>query len=372
MRRGPYFARQKVASVSSRSFRLLVVELGVDLGDELLPVLVEVAVELGHRALVHDPDLAGLRVQHLAADVRVVRDEHHAALELVQRRAQRVDGFHVKVVRRLVHQQDVRVRELDAREHHARFLSAAELHDGRQVVVPGQAELPELRADLLWLVRAPLGLEVLPKQVLHGIFVHGQNVHEVLRVPSDAKLVRPPRVALGGRQVAREQVHERGLARAVGTDDAHSGAHVDAEVEVVQPEALQVGVLEVAVRERDERRRQLRGRREVKLHRVIVPPRRRGVAASVVVVVVLHHALVLPGSFLLGSLRRRVLHRRLRVLRLPLLRRLRGFHLLLVLLVRLVRLPAALLVHLLEVLKRPAVLRQLVVVQVDDVRRHGA
>ena len=35
-------------------------------------------------------------------------------------------------------------------------------------------------------------------------------------------------------------------------------------------------------------------------------------------------------------------------------------------------LAAALLVHLLEVLKRPAVLRQLVVVQVDDVRRHGA
>ena len=132
------------------------------------------------------------------------------------------------MVRGLIHEKDVRVTELNRGEHDARFLPPGELHDGREVVVPGEAELPELRANLLGLVRPALGLEVLPEEVLHRIFVHAQDVHEVLRVPPDPELVRPSRVPSRRFQIPGEKVHERGFARAVGADDAHARAHVDA------------------------------------------------------------------------------------------------------------------------------------------------
>jgi len=65
--------------------------------------------------------------------------------------------------------------------------------------------------------------------------------------------------------------HERGLARTVGADDPHARAHVDAQIEVIQREALQLGVPEAAVGEADERRAQVRRLREVELHLVPRP-----------------------------------------------------------------------------------------------------
>jgi len=44
------------------------------------------------------------------------------------------------VVGGLVEQQDVGVGQADGGEHHPGFLAPAELADGLQVVVPGQAE----------------------------------------------------------------------------------------------------------------------------------------------------------------------------------------------------------------------------------------
>jgi hypothetical protein len=53
-----------------------------------------------------------------------VGDHHHAAAELLDRVAQRVDGLHVEVVGGLVKQQDVRLGQGDARKHDARLLAA--------------------------------------------------------------------------------------------------------------------------------------------------------------------------------------------------------------------------------------------------------
>lgn len=39
-------------------------------------------------------------------------------------------------------------------------------------------------------------------QILHGGVVHGERVHEVLRVPSDAQLLAAPRLAVRRLQVA--------------------------------------------------------------------------------------------------------------------------------------------------------------------------
>ena len=53
-------------------------------------------------AVVDDPDLRHcLVLAHAADEARVVADEHHAALERLQRLRERVDGLHVQMVRRL-------------------------------------------------------------------------------------------------------------------------------------------------------------------------------------------------------------------------------------------------------------------------------
>lgn len=49
-----------------------------------------------------------------------------AALEVAQRERERVHGFDVQVVGRLVQDEDVRVREREAGERHAGFLAAGE------------------------------------------------------------------------------------------------------------------------------------------------------------------------------------------------------------------------------------------------------
>mmetsp|Transcript_10863 Transcript_10863/g.47048 ORF Transcript_10863/g.47048 Transcript_10863/m.47048 type:complete len:268 (-) Transcript_10863:1681-2484(-) len=250
---------------------IVVVQLRADLLDELVPVVVEVACELVHPALVHYPDLALLVVQNLAADVGVVGDEDDAALKLVQGVAEGVDGLHVEVVGGLVHEENVGIAEMDSGEHHASLLASRELHNWRQVVVARETKLSKLGANLLRLVAPALRLEVTAKQVLHGVLIHRQHIDEVLGVAPDAQLVRPPAVSRGGLKVAREKVHQRGLTSAVGTDDAHPGAHVDAQVEVLQREALELGVLEVAVGEADERRGKLRRGGKVELDVVVVP-----------------------------------------------------------------------------------------------------
>jgi len=53
-----------------------------------------------------------------------VRDHHDAALELLERRDERVHRLEVEVVGRLVEQQQVRALEPELHEDHARLLAA--------------------------------------------------------------------------------------------------------------------------------------------------------------------------------------------------------------------------------------------------------
>jgi hypothetical protein len=50
------------------------------------------------------------------------------------------------------------------------------------------------------------------QQVVHGRFVHSERVHKVLSVAPHPQLVAAPLLALGGCQVAGQQVHQRGFA----------------------------------------------------------------------------------------------------------------------------------------------------------------
>mmetsp|Transcript_13540 Transcript_13540/g.33229 ORF Transcript_13540/g.33229 Transcript_13540/m.33229 type:complete len:216 (-) Transcript_13540:259-906(-) len=168
----------------------------------------------------------------------------------------------------LIQQQDVRLHERDGGEHDARLLPARQLADGCEVVLPRQTKLAQLGAHALGLEPR---LRELAHQVLHRVLVKGQRVHKVLRVAPDAQLVRAARLAGGGHQVARQQVHERRLAGAVRAHDGDARPHVHADVDVLQPKVVTTRVLEVDVDDLDEGRGQLGGLGEVELHRVVAP-----------------------------------------------------------------------------------------------------
>mmetsp|Transcript_19691 Transcript_19691/g.58405 ORF Transcript_19691/g.58405 Transcript_19691/m.58405 type:complete len:447 (-) Transcript_19691:1023-2363(-) len=341
----------------------VLVQLGLNLLCQLIPIVVKVAVVLSDLSVFDHQHLRALLVRADARQqLRVVRDDDDAALKLLDRVAQRVDRLHVKVVGGLVEQQDVRALQADAREDDARLLAAAQLADGRQVVSAGEPKAAQHRTHLL---RLQAGRGEPLHEVFDRVDVHRERVDKVLRVAPHTQLVRPPLLALGGREVATQQVHERRLAGAVGPHDRDARPHVDAHVDALEPKVVAVGVLEVDVQELDERRRELAGLREVKLNGVVAPARRRvGVARRVVLC---GAALARLSRLLLRGLAAHLVGVFLCVLAAVLGR----LELLLVLVKRLVDLAPLLLVHLFELRKVALVEVQLEVVQVDDVGGHA-
>ena len=68
-----------------------------------------------------------LSLSCLVDEVLVVRDDEQPPLEVLERVHQRIDGLQVQVVRGLVEHEDVRPRESERRERHARLLTAADI-----------------------------------------------------------------------------------------------------------------------------------------------------------------------------------------------------------------------------------------------------
>mmetsp|Transcript_18689 Transcript_18689/g.52521 ORF Transcript_18689/g.52521 Transcript_18689/m.52521 type:complete len:333 (-) Transcript_18689:848-1846(-) len=189
----------------------------------------------------------------------------------------------------------------------------------------------------------------------------------MLSISPNAQLVATPRLPTHGFKVARQQVHEGGLACTVRAYDGHAGSHVDAKVDVLQAKVVSARVLEVHVHGLYQRRRQLGGCREVELHRVVRPFLWLVDVGGGGTGVINRLVLVLLGR-VFGSIGADLLLLRLAVFTTA---RLGCLHLLLKLLICLIGLPPPLLIHLIELRKVALVLVQLVVVQVDDVRGHS-
>src|SRR3546814_12479817 len=78
--------------------------------------------------------------------MRVVRDQHDRALELVQRLHQRLARLDVEVVGRLVEQQEMRRLAADAGEDEPRFLAAGQAGDPDLRLLLREAEAAEMRS----------------------------------------------------------------------------------------------------------------------------------------------------------------------------------------------------------------------------------
>ena len=215
----------------------------------------------------------------------VVRDEDHAALEAVDRRDQRVDRLDVEVVGRLVEQQHVRPLRGESGEDDAGALAAGQVAVLELVSIAWQALGAKLRAQLLVLWRAtlrPATKETI--QVLDGAHSAGQRVDEVLIVRAD------PQVAVGLVDIpfcrgerAGEQVHERRLTAAVGTDKSDARVHRQLKVELREEirrsaaaASRAASIAKADLLHGDERRIETaRRRRDDEAHLVLLLKRRR-------------------------------------------------------------------------------------------------
>mmetsp|Transcript_9237 Transcript_9237/g.23779 ORF Transcript_9237/g.23779 Transcript_9237/m.23779 type:complete len:346 (+) Transcript_9237:172-1209(+) len=195
-------------------------------------LLLHAARDGGHvllHTVVQRLELAGLGDgKELRAGVgqqaAVVADEHKAAVEVVQCRAQRVDRLHVQVVGRLVEQQDVRGHLEQERKAQPDFLPAGQRAHRLNAQAPPQPEARQEGARLLL-----LDAEALAEQVhaAHGRQRRGQElVDAVLREVAEPQVVVPPHLPaqrLGGAGDGRQQ---RRLAPAVAAENADPAAEV--------------------------------------------------------------------------------------------------------------------------------------------------
>ena len=116
----------------------------LELGELLRAVLVK-GLRLGDATLLDDP--------HLLCDARdkvlVVRDEHHAAVELLDAIGQGDDALEVEVIRRLVEYEDVRLGVRHGGERDARALPARERRRGQRHHLGGHAASGQMRSQIL-------------------------------------------------------------------------------------------------------------------------------------------------------------------------------------------------------------------------------
>ncbi len=201
------------------------------------------------------PHLRGKRVEESA----IVRHHHHRALPVREIALQPLHPGQVEVVRRLVQQEQVWLLQQESRQQGARLLTAAQLPNREVEVIlletePGQHLLD---ARLVGVATTPLkGLQRLTVSLQH-LVTHRRVGHGRLqalklgrvakqigedvqhRVPQGAPVVErllgllrevaygdllcPVDSAGGGMFLAADQAEQRGLPRAVGTDQGDPG-----------------------------------------------------------------------------------------------------------------------------------------------------
>ena len=207
---------------------------------------------------------AGVDVEHLGGDgadeIDVVADEDERADELAERGHQRVDAGDVEVGRRLVHQQQVGRVEQQLHQGEPRLLAAAQHGDLLEDVVVAEEEAAEQRTDV------ELGD---PGRRVGGLLQDGPvRLEHLGAVLGEVPDLHPqPEVALAGllRQDAGQELEERRLARAVGTDQHRAVAALGLEFQALVDDVFTVR--EVDALERDDALAALLGLGEGEVHR---------------------------------------------------------------------------------------------------------
>ncbi len=237
----------------------------VELRDLLLPLLV---VRLHARPNLRLGDdhvvvAAGIRDDRLVVDVGdvgadgveevpVVRDDDQCPVIAHQKLAHPVNGFEVEMVGRLVEQERLGMSEERLRQQHAHLLAALQLahrplvklvgdveplQQNRRIALRGVAvlvaddalELAEAHAVLVGHRGLRIKHFALLERLPQAAVAHDDRVDDAEAIEGEmilaqhAELGRSDHRALLRRQLAREQLHERGLAGAIRARSARSG-----------------------------------------------------------------------------------------------------------------------------------------------------
>ena len=204
-----------------------------------------------------------------------MRHQHQPAGVLVNCRSERVNRLDVQVIRRLVEQQQVGLREADHGEDQARLLAIRQEPYGRGLEPAGDAVLTEVTPPL---VHRLLHVVVLLKEKFDGMRRRVEDVHAVLVVPSDGQVPVPAHAAGRWNQVAGHELEQSRFSRAVGSHERDAGVAIDTKLQPTQqvPTAdVGSGVGKRHLLEGEHRRRELATLRERQLERLLRLGRRR-------------------------------------------------------------------------------------------------
>ncbi|KAF1049442.1 MAG: hypothetical protein GAK34_02062 [Delftia tsuruhatensis] len=163
-------------------------------------------------------------------------DHQHRARVLQQRIFQRAQRFHVQVVRGFVQQQHVAALDQRLGQVQAAALAAGEVADLLLLVLSVEVEAACVGA------RGHLELaDVDDVQPARDVFPHrlvvGQRVTRLLHIGHLDRLAHDDFAGIG-LLTPRDQLEQRGLAGAVGADDADDGASGDVHGQVVDEHAV--------------------------------------------------------------------------------------------------------------------------------------
>ncbi|CAM2143964.1 conserved protein of unknown function [Pararobbsia alpina] len=199
---------------------------------ELL-IVVQIAIEGLDATLGDKPEL----VTHSTQQRPVVTDEHHGAFEFVERHAERFACGQIKVIGRFVEQQQVGALPHNHAQHEPRLFAAAHRADRLMDHVAAEVERAEERAKRLLGAALAGGAHVRRRvlgeadHVLHRRVERTQHVEFLLCEIADVQALAFADFTGDRRQRVRHRLHQRGLALAVGAEDADTlpGQHGTAD-----------------------------------------------------------------------------------------------------------------------------------------------
>ena len=217
-------------------------------------VVLVVALEPDHPAVALEGQHVG---GHPVEEPAVMGDHHRAPREGQQRVLEGAEGIHVEVVGGLVEQQQVAAALQQGGQVHAVALAPREI--AHLLLLIGALEVERGHVGARGhLARAELEQLGAARDLLPHVLVRIEAVAALVHVGQAHRLPDLQRAAVG-LLLAGDHAEERGLARAVGADDAHDAAAREAEGEVLDQQPVAVALDEV-----------------LDLHHHVAQPRARG------------------------------------------------------------------------------------------------
>ncbi len=254
--------------------------LGLGMQALLAPaqIVVVIARPIGELAAIEFEDAGG----QIAQEAPIMGDEQQRALETEHQLFEPFDGLDVEMVGRLVEQQQIRLADQRARQHHAPAQPAGEGRVDRLAVQPEARDHP---LGALLDLPAVVGLEALlhgrqPRQIaLRGrAAIGGQTLAEMvilghplaqraetagdhlqdpmrvaerrlLRQPRHAQPVGTPERAGIGLDLAIDELEQGALAGAVAADEADALGRTDLEIDPIEQRRMAIGERDGAQRE---------------------------------------------------------------------------------------------------------------------------